>query len=405
METILYLSSNLIHIYAISIFFELMLGKNRYNKFVELLSFLGYYLTNSLCFLFLNNLVLNLATNIIPLIIISFQYKKSFGQRIFCVLSSCALGMFVDWLVFSILPSDSILVKNNVVQVVIFLIIVFVLKHFIKDRITELKSNHIWLISIISFGTIAIGQLTIDVFNIKSMIVALALLLINFLNFYMYDRDLKHLQIQHTIKLIEASNNAYQNQLKIMNESQQKIRFLKHDMKNHIYKIKKLIINNESDKAVDYIDEMTESMSVNNEYVNTGNNDVDCLLNYKLAIAKEMGTEFICDILLPEKLIITPFDLTTILGNLFDNALNALKNAENKSLIISIKYSKGMIHIDLENTYNLEYELNKQNQKNCEHGLGLLSVEQTLKKYHGIIKRSQTDKKYYVNVFMYNSFE
>lgn len=237
------------------------------------------------------------------------------------------------------------------------------------------------------------------------MIVSFVLLLINFLNFYMYDKELKQIQIRHTLRLIETSNQAYQNQIKIMEESQKNIRFLRHDMKNHMFKVKKLISIGEYGRASGYIDEMTQSMSVDDEYVNTGNDDVDCLLNYKLSIAKDIGIEFVCDVMLPEKLIVTPFDLTIILGNLLDNALNALKMSDNKYMTISIKYLKGAIRIELVNTYNKEYELNKIKDGNNEHGLGILSVEKALEKYHGILKHSQTDNKYYANVFMYNSFE
>jgi len=205
------------------------------------------------------------------------------------------------------------------------------------------------------------------------------------------------------VKLIEAANRAYQNQLKIMNESQKKIRFLKHDMKNHMYKIEKLIDEGECDKATAYINEMTESITIDNEYVNTGNNDVDCLLNYKLSIAKEIGVGFSCDISLPEELVVTSFDMTTILGNLLDNSLNALRKVDNKQLVISIKYFKGTIKINIENTYKKESDENKIRKNDEEHGLGLLSVERTLKKYHGLLDKRHTDTRYYVNAFMYNS--
>ena len=117
-----------------------------------------------------------------------------------------------------------------------------------------------------------------------------------------------------------------------------------------------------------------------------------------------MNTDFLCDVFLPKKLVVSSFDMTTILGNLLDNSLNALKHTENKQLKISIKYLKGAIFIDVENTYCREYEDNKP-RKEKDHGLGLLSVEHVLEKYHGIMKIKQTDTKFYVNVFMYNSLD
>ncbi|MGN1482042.1 sensor histidine kinase [Porcipelethomonas sp.] len=404
METILYLSSNLVHVYAVYIFFQLILGESRFNKWIEALTFLGYYAMNSVGFLLFDNLIVNLLTNIVPLFLISFQYHKSIlGRKIFCALSACALGMFTDLLIFSVLPPDSVLVEKGVFQSVLLLIFVFILKHFITNRETELKSNHIWFIVLISLGTITVGQLTINEFNFKSLLVSVILLLINFLNFYMYDKDLKQLQMQHTMHMIEISNKAYQNQLDILNESQKKIRLLKHDITNHMYKIKKLVTDGKYEKAVEYIDQMGEFTSVDKEYVSTGNNDIDCLLNYKLSLANEMGVEFYCDICLPDKLVVTSFDLNTIIGNLLDNSLQALKNTDDKKLVVKIKYYKGCIKMYIENTYNPES--NSENKKDGEHGLGLLSVRRAIEKYHGILEINPADKKFCVNAFMYNSLE
>lgn len=401
---ILYLSSNLLHVYTIQIFFNMLLGKCIRKKQTEVLMFLGYFAVNSIGFILFNNLFINLTTNIIPLFLISTQYNKSVGSKIFCTCSSCALGMFADLLIFSVFPHESVLIQNGAVQSVLLLIFVFVLKHFVKNRETFLKSNHIWFISAISLGTILIGLLTIKDLNTKSLIVSVILLLINFLNFYMYDKDLKNLHMEHTLQLIKASNRAYRNQIKIMNESQKKIRFLKHDMKNHMHKVSNFILNNEYEKAEKYIHDMMNAITIDCEYVSTGNYDVDCQLNYKLSLAKEMNTDFSCDVSLPKKLVVSSFDMTTILGNLLDNSLNALTHTENKQLKISIKYLKGAILIDVENTYCREYEDNKP-RKEKDHGLGLLSVEHVLEKYHGIMKIKQTDTKFFVNVFMYNSLD
>ena len=55
-------------------------------------------------------------------------------------------------------------------------------------------------------------------------LIATILLLINFLNFYVYNLEQESLLAHHKLKLIETSNYAYQNQLQIVNESQKRIR-------------------------------------------------------------------------------------------------------------------------------------------------------------------------------------
>lgn len=47
METALYISSNLLHVYSVYIFFQTMLKKSCLSKWLEVSTFLGYYVLNS----------------------------------------------------------------------------------------------------------------------------------------------------------------------------------------------------------------------------------------------------------------------------------------------------------------------------------------------------------------------
>lgn len=402
MENLLYLTSNLLHIYAVYIFIQAFIGKSRFSSAIEVATYLVYFLLNSVFHLLLNHLMVNLIMNIVPIFLISLQYRASFLKKMFASLSACALGMFFDWLMVSI-SFNTVLVQSSLIQCILYLIFSFTFKKFYHpNKNLVSKSRHIWFLMIIALGTIGIGILTINEDTENDMLIAAVLLLINFLNFYMYDRDLKFLQTEHTLKMIESSSKAYQNQLNIMSESQKRIRFLRHDMKNHMHKIKTLISENKPQEALTYMEQMETFVTVKNEFVNTGNDDVNCLLNYKLSIAKEMGVDFLCDITLPDKLNVDTFDLTAIFGNLLDNALNALSHVEKKVLIIRIKYTKGVIRLDMENTYDPHF---KEEKDETEHGLGLLSVENTLKRYHGKLCTSPTDSRYYVTAVFFNGID
>lgn len=112
-----------------------------------------------------------------------------------------------------------------------------------------------------------------------------------------------------------------------------------------------------------------------------------------------MNVVFSCHIVLPEELQVNSFDLTVILGNLLDNALNALKEAKVKQLNIDINYSIGMIVIKIENTFaNIS---NKYDDPE-KHGYGLISVRTSLEKYNGKLQNNIVDDKYVVKAVLYN---
>lgn len=197
---------------------------------------------------------------------------------------------------------------------------------------------------------------------------------------------------------VEASNRAYKNQLEIVTESEKRIRLIKHDLKNHLYKIKSNITSEKYKQAVDYIDEILKNIEPEQEFIKTGNNDVDCIVNYKLATAKNMGIDFSIKINLPEELNVNSFDLIVILGNLLDNALNALSTAEHKILKIDINYSVGMIVILIKNTMGNKAKHADEN----EHGYGLISVRSSLEKYRGTLQNDVIDNYYIAKAIFYN---
>lgn len=120
--------------------------------------------------------------------------------------------------------------------------------------------------------------------------------------------------------------------------------------------MKNLSEENDVQSIKQYLNEMEDAVVVKKEYSKTGNDDVDSLLNYELSLAAEFGAEIIYDVNLPEKLNISSFDITIILGNLMDNAIEALRNSEKKLLKVNIQFNKGIIRIDIENSYDPKYK-------------------------------------------------
>lgn len=399
MQPIVYLISNAVHMYAVYILFTAILGKSKFPKCIEILTYVVYYLINCGVYLFMNNMMLNLISNILPMFIIMLQYRKPIQTYIFLTIGVCAVGMILDWMLFCIFP-ESMLLKSNTPQSIAFLGLVFLFRHYFnrKEKVV-VNSGYVIFLIIISIGTIIIAELSGPEFNSKCFIISVILLIINFLNFYLYDKYIENMQLKIMFNSIETSNQAYQNQIKLMSESQKKIRLLKHDMKNHLLKLKFDIENGNYIKADKYIENMTKNMTAEKEFVKTGNIDFDCLLNYKLSIAEEMNVDFSYHIVLPEELQVDSFDLTVILGNLLDNSLNALKTAKVKLLNIDINYSIGMIVIKIENTFS---GMNNTYDNPEEHGYGLISVQTSLEKYNGKLQNDIIDDKYVVKAILYN---
>lgn len=404
MGTILYIASNSIRVYAISVFINIFLGKSRLSLLLNRLTYVFYFLISTIGWLYGQSTTLNLILNTLLILLITLQYYSSWSKKIFSVISSCAVGMFIDWMGFAVFGNTEI-IESGFIQAIIFLILCSLFRYYYKNQEDySFKSRYSWLLILIAVGTALIGVLTVNEDSSYDYLIALILLFINFLNFYIYNLEQESFKAQHKLKLIETSNYAYQNQIKIMNESQQKIRFLRHDFYRHINKLKNLSEENDVQSIKQYLNEMEDAVVVKKEYSKTGNDDVDSLLNYELSLAAEFGAEIIYDVNLPEKLNISSFDITIILGNLMDNAIEALRNSEKKLLKVNIQFNKGIIRIDIENSYDPKY---KKKHDGREHGIGLLSVENTLQKYHGKLDSYPypEESKYHTTAIFYNSLD
>ena len=79
------------------------------------------------------------------------------------------------------------------------------------------------------------------------------------------------------------------------------------------------------------------------ETVSSGNETIDSIINYYLRDARELGTEICTDIQIPETLEFPVFDINVILGNLLENAVDALRNCRERKLAVRMKLDRGIL--------------------------------------------------------------
>ena len=101
MESVLYITSNAIRVYAISIFITSFLGKSRLSPGMNRLIYLLYFLISTVGWLYWKSPTLNLFLNTLPLLGITLQYDSGWSKKIFSVIISCAVGMFALYNVMS----------------------------------------------------------------------------------------------------------------------------------------------------------------------------------------------------------------------------------------------------------------------------------------------------------------
>ncbi len=100
---------------------------------------------------------------------------------------------------------------------------------------------------------------------------------------------------KHTVflfKIIEheaREAKSYENQIEVMKESEQKIHALRHDMKHHLQSIYAMAQKEDNQDVLRYIEQMQHSLVNPREYVKTGNQKMDTIINYVLSKAEQLN--------------------------------------------------------------------------------------------------------------------
>ena len=241
------------------------------------------------------------------------------------------------------------------------------------------------------------------------LIVTIGFLFINFLLLYLYNMLLRLFTQHYENETLKQKVKIYANQIKIILESEEKLKLLKHDMKHHLNELKLLAMKGNTSSMLEYIEDMEIFMKNPNELISSGNIEIDSVINYMVQRAKTSLLNVNVKIQIPEE-ISHSFDINIVLGNLLENAIEAAVKTEEKTLNTIIRLSQGILRIEIENSYseagvpqeffkNGQVYTTKKAQEN--HGYGLKSVRKVVEKYHGILEIYPKEGRFCVKVILY----
>ena len=410
------LSTNLFRTFVIkkfmSLFFPaLMENKKRENFFY----FLFYFITVGI-YLAFHFPPANIAVNILMLYVITQLYEGEQKKKILVTFLIYGINMICDILSVYSFSNYVIGEKHSAIVAYITVLLIsiceFIIERFfIKNSEKEFTPpywNVLILIPVISIVILFILLMNNLHNQIILVSVSAGILLINMLIFYLYNALMDiYIKLEENA-LFERQMESYANQLDVLMQSEEKISALRHDMKHHLNELLIMAKRNENNyhEIKDYIQNMPMFMENKSEYSKTGNKEVDSILNYMLNKAQEVLEEVEYKINIPKEMEVRLFDLNIILGNLLENAIQAASQSKEKKLFFLIKFEKGMLFINVWNTYEgglikngKDYLTTKKKAK--QHGIGLKNVERVVNSYHGNIEISDIDNIFDVKIMLY----
>ena len=146
-----------------------------------------------------------------------------------------------------------------------------------------------------------------------------------------------------------------------------------------------------------YLDLLDEDLTTVDTVIKTGNAMTDAILNSKISLAKAKGISVVADAHIPVRLKSSEIDLCCILGNLFDNAIEASVKLPPEQRVIRV-------YMDMKNTqlyisftnFTAGKKMKKvgklfRSTKGEGHGFGLVRIDAIVERLEGYISRNSED--------------
>ena len=223
-----------------------------------------------------------------------------------------------------------------------------------------------------------------------------------YLLYFVKMADEKNYYEKQLIALEQQAKVQYEYYLTQAKKYDQTIQIL-HDVNKHIKAIEGLYGAEQEKTAGEYATKIRELLKPLIPVQYTENPILNILLTDKESVMREKGISVTIKIDNVNLNFIEPIDITTIFGNLLDNAIEATEKLKGEKYIcIKIGSYHKMIVVSIENNCN---EVKWKNgfpvsNKGKNGGIGLLNVQSSIKKYDGDLTLKNDGNKFAAELFL-----
>lgn len=371
------------------------------------------------CSVFITMLISNIGTFPVILsdiVIISsgtFAFEFTVYEKIYCILIGS--GSLITSYIYTLLMSYKL---ECIYNLLIIYSISFILNILITFCISQFNNSPIKTIIVLVISYLASMCIiaSIGTFDYKKILIGAGIefIIINVLFGITIKMNIKVNKDEYRNNILNEQIVIYRNEIATKNRYNQKIKSIEHDINNHIISIRNMISDNRNNEAVRYIDEVFNILNNHDNILDTGNIEIDSIMNTKLDEMSSYGITYCHNIMIPCGMNINAMSIVIILGNLLDNSIEAVKKikkseeyqkAQNEDINIEIIYDRGTLNINVSNItyrnkenlfYNIEYNglslpsgFNTSKENADKHGIGISNIIHIVQQNNGLMSMSR----------------
>ena len=293
---------------------------------------------------------------------------------------------------------------------------------FHEYGIRELPVNYSVMLLLIPIGSIftanTIFHLSLDkigsIMEFNTFFSIIIVLGINVLIFGIYIKLAEQFELKKNTTVYIKQLELYELYEREKEISMTELREVKHDIKNNLLLIRGYAEKEQNQNILDFVDDFLEKdVFTLPRSIQTGNPGIDSIITYKRNIAQKKDINIRIEMHIPMLIPFNVADIVVILGNIFDNAIDATikLEPENRHIIFRMKYDKDNLLISILNTYNGYLNIDKKEKlltskgDKINHGMGIDIVKRIAKKYQGNVLIKYSEKEFLVKLILYGTRE
>ncbi len=197
------------------------------------------------------------------------------------------------------------------------------------------------------------------------------------------------------LKMVEYQTEQSEKHLNEVRSIYKEMRGYKHDFHHHLQTLKGQLEAGEPERALAYIERLDDQLMNVDTLLKTGNVSLDAILSAKIAQAKAENIAVTVKANVPDSLTISDLELSIIIGNLLDNAIEACCTVPNQRFIRIFMTMKGnMLYFSMLNAAGPKKKKTGSlftTHKDGVHGFGLRRAEAILDEHGGWVKYNSED--------------
>lgn len=213
------------------------------------------------------------------------------------------------------------------------------------------------------------------------------IILVNIYLFHLLDAFAENKDLKYKLALYESQSRSNYNYYAKQVEGYKTALAVIHDVRKHIRIIEELKEEGAQVELKSYMNQFEDILLplLNNHYVD--NVILNIIINDKVSYCRKHDICF--EVTCPGVNVdfMEQVDITTVFGNILDNAIEACEASKEKRMSLTISSFNEFIYVQLSNTFSGNIRMNEKGKpitsKGEGHGIGLENVEKALKKYNG----------------------